>query len=150
MGLLSKALSFGGKLIGAGLNHVTGGAAGVLGNKALDMASKHAGVIGKVAGAIGKHVLSDDTRSKLSKFAEKAIDVLPESKLKSTLSTINSSARGKATNYNSSSSTINPGTNTYGRFTKSIRNQGDSIIPKRVENPTTISPGMSHRRGRGR
>jgi hypothetical protein len=140
MGLLSKALKLGGNLVSAGLNHVTGGAAGVLGNKALDFANKHSGVIGKVIGGIGRAALSDETRSKISNFAEKAIDVLPKGRIKSTLSSINSSSR------NTSSTDSKPVTTTYTKYAK----KPIESIPQPVINSNIDRGTYSRSRGRRR
>jgi hypothetical protein len=139
MGLLSKALSFGGNLLNAGLNHLTGGAAGVIGSKALDLASKHAGVIGKVAGAIGKHVMTDEQRSHFSNIAEKAISALPQGKIKNTLTSISSSARGEKSDNSLVSSSP--------KYTKGIRKTSDSVISPAMNRGVINSRG---KRGRGR
>jgi hypothetical protein len=140
MGLLSKALSFGGNLLGAGLNHLTGGTAGVIGSKVLDAAHKHSGLIGKVASAVGKHVLSDETRSNISNLADKAIKALPQGKIKDTLSSISSSARGeKATSLAVSSGP---------KYTKGL--QSATVISPAMSRGISNSRGIRGRsRGRG-
>ena len=79
-------------------NAYTGGLAGKLINTGVDQADKHAGVIGNGLKWIGNKVLSDDSRQKLSNIVDKALDYIPDGKVKNTLSKINDAAQGRNNN----------------------------------------------------
>lgn len=77
------------------LNGATGGLAGMIANKVTDSMDNNSGLIGKVVGHLGRKYLSQKTRDRLSRFADKALDYLPDSKVKTALTKINDSAQNK-------------------------------------------------------
>ena len=79
-------------------NNHTGGLAGKLVNTAIDGVNKHAGIIGKVAQGIGRNLLSDETREKLSNFADSAIKYIPKGSVRTALEKVNNAAQGRPNN----------------------------------------------------
>ena len=99
MGFLKSWFKKGVGLVGKHLmdtaNSFTGGLAGKILDKGVSIANKHSGLIGKTLNAIGKDVFSDETRKKMSNFADKALKYIPDGKIKDTLSKINDAAQGR-------------------------------------------------------
>ena len=79
-------------------NNNTGGLAGKLVDSAINGVNKHAGLIGKVAQGIGRKVLSDETREKLSNFADSAIKYIPKGSVRTALEKVNNAAQGRPNN----------------------------------------------------
>ena len=79
-------------------NAYTGCLAGKIINKGVEQADKNAGLIGSGLRWIGNKILNDDHRQKLRNFVDKALDYIPDSKLKNTLSKINDAAQGRDIN----------------------------------------------------
>lgn len=77
------------------LNGATGGLAGMIANKVTNDLDNNSGLIGKVVGHLGRKYLSQKTRDRLSRFADKALEYLPDSKVKTALSNINDAAQNK-------------------------------------------------------
>ena len=96
---IRKGLGIAGKSIMSYANNMTGGLAGKVLDKSTDLVSKHAGLIGKVANTVGQHFLSEDTRNKISNYADKALKYIPEGNIKSALSKVNNIAQGRDVNY---------------------------------------------------
>lgn len=92
---IRKGIGLAGKHAMNFLNGATGGLAGTIVDKVTDVMNNNGGIIGKVAGKLGRKFLSQKTRDRLSKFADKALDYLPDSKIKSALTKINDAAQGK-------------------------------------------------------
>ena len=103
MGLFKKlfktAVGTAGKHLMGMADSVTGGLASKLTNTVVQGANKHAGVIGKVMGGIGRAVLSDNTREKLSNYADSALKYIPGGAVKTALKKINNAAQGRDENY---------------------------------------------------
>ena len=79
-------------------NAYTGGLAGKIFDSGVEHLNKHSGLIGKALNTIGKSVFSDETRNKISSLADKALNYIPDGKIKDTLSKINDSAQGRQNN----------------------------------------------------
>ena len=79
-------------------NNNTGGLAGKLVDSAINGVNKHAGIIGKVAQGIGRKVLSDETREKLSNFADSAIKYIPKGSVRTALEKVNNAAQWRLNN----------------------------------------------------
>ena len=92
---VKTGLGLAGKHLMNWANTATGGLAGKLVNTVVDGANKHAGIIGKVASSIGQKLLSDETRNKISKFTDKALEYIPEGSVKTALTKINNAAQGR-------------------------------------------------------
>ena len=97
--LIKGAVGAAGKHLMGMANAATGGIAGKLVDTVVQGANKHAGIIGKVARGIGRAVLSDETRNKLSNFADSALKYIPGGAVKTALKKINNAAQGRDENY---------------------------------------------------
>jgi hypothetical protein len=75
---------------------------------------KVVGIAGKVAGEIGRNILPEHVRNAVSTIADKAIDLVPEGKVKETLKELNDTAQDRNNNYTKSNVTINPASDVYG------------------------------------
>lgn len=93
--LIKGAVGAAGKHLMGMANAATGGIAGKLVDTVVQGANKHAGIIGKVARGIGRAVLSDETRNKLSNFADSALKYIPGGAVKTALKKINNAAQGR-------------------------------------------------------
>lgn len=117
------------------LNTATGGTAGILGSKMLNMAHKHSGLLGKVIGGIGRNFLNENTRNTLSKAADVALKYIPEGKVKETLSKINNSAKendisqpdiskSQRNKYKNNNSVTTPGLNSFEDMVHTVSRKG--------------------------
>jgi hypothetical protein len=92
------------------------------------------GILGKIGGNIARAVVPDHIRNGAATIADTAISMMPEGKVKNTLSKINNSVQDKSTEYKKASISINPGTDTYGSFTKR------KAEPKQISKAIEYSP----------
>ena len=88
-------------------NSATGGIAGKIFDSGVEHLNKHSGLIGKGLNMVGKKLLSDENRNKLTNFVDKALDYIPQGKVKDTLTKINDAAQGKLTINNHSNQNNN-------------------------------------------
>jgi hypothetical protein len=75
--------------------------------------SDHAGIIGKVGGQLAREFIPESVRNTASSIADKAIDLIPEGKVKHTLQQINDTAQDRPNQYKKSDVTINPASDVY-------------------------------------
>ncbi len=111
MGFFKKLIKTGIGLAGKHLmntaNTITGGLAGKLTNTVIEGVNKHSGIIGKVAQGIGKKLFSEETRNKISNFADKALKYIPKGNVRTALEKVNNAAQGRTENNNAKLKTDN-------------------------------------------
>ena len=96
---IRNGIGLAGKAAMGYLNSASGGLAGQVLDRATNFVDKHSGVIGKVAKSVGKNFLDDETRNKMSNYADRALKYIPEGKIRTALSKINNVAQGRDANY---------------------------------------------------
>ena len=96
---IKQGVGLAGKHLINSVNSASGGLIGKLVNDGLDYANKNAGIIGKGLRIMGKNYLSDGVRNTLSNLADKALEHIPDSNIKKTLTKLNNISQGRNQKY---------------------------------------------------
>ena len=97
LNLVKKGVGLAGKYALHGLNNMTGGIAGQVLNDSMNWLNKGktTSEVGSELNSLGKWLLNDRGREQLSNLADKALKIMPNSKVKNILSKINDAAQGR-------------------------------------------------------
>lgn len=93
--LAKEGIGLGGKLLLDAADRKTGGLTSKLVNSLTSSLNNHSGLIGKVANLIGHKIFAEETRNKMGNFVDKALEFVPDGKIKDALNNINNSAQGR-------------------------------------------------------
>jgi hypothetical protein len=97
------------------------------GNALYENRHKIAGLAGKALGELGRQYIPEGVRHLAGKAADAALEALPDSKVKSTLRSINEGAQGRSNQYKKSDVTINPAADVYNSSTIKRERANDSL-----------------------
>jgi hypothetical protein len=100
------------------------------GNYVSENRDKIAGLAGKALGAVGREFIPQGARDFMSKAADTALSVLPDSKVKTTLQHLNNSAQERPNEYKKSDVTINPTSDVYNSATVKQEKANDTLHTK--------------------